>query len=808
MVGRPGPLQASFNSGELSPELYARSDVKQFYAGAAEFVNAEPVPQGGYRILDRSRDCGGERGGLVRVDGTFSSNAGVVSGGTTVAQIEFAGVVPISIARIVYTASINADARLVVQYRDLGGAWLALGTIGLRMARQDRAIGRPPQQQTTGTAVRLVLSAGASASVAVASLVVFAESADLQVVRYEPFTYNTSIAYLLAMFSNGLADVYRDGAWVGAVWHDSTAAEIMDTQLLQRLDTGLLFHQDHAQRRIWRMSGGDHEWNLEAVAFSDLSPVDLGGDYVKVVERWDVGIRWPTAAGGSAAAYIFTVTVDAQETPAIGIGTPPDWDQTAADLRNRLAGLSTVGDGVTVTKGGSGSGIQFLEIRFAGADAGSQFTVSARVINNTEGAAFTLRSTPGDPGGEPLFSPGRGYPAAGIFYQDRLIQGGFKAKPGAMLASPTGDYYSGNIQVEAASGGILLNLDTDGAEQIVRFARSKHLVVHTTDAEYYIADRNVRRDQPVNVVESSRNGSARGVPICSTETALLYVSRNRSLVYTATYDDVAQAYVSEPLSLLARHLMTGLNGAALQRADDRSDAARYYLTRDDGVMPVGLLIRSQEVTAFVRWLTDGKVRAVAVDGANRVYLSVERTIGGVARRRVERIEPGLLVDGAVTQSFGTPQSVVGGLAMHEGASVWAQADGYWLGPFTVAGAAITLPIAASNVTVGRWTPPRVTTLPMPREVGDRQRLQRPARVHSVSLRVIATTSVAVAANGGKPEDVPLYRAGMATDQQQAPVTEIVLVEGLEGYADDAQVTITQTKPGRLQVAGITVSARI
>ncbi|WP_163592033.1 hypothetical protein, partial [Klebsiella pneumoniae] len=85
-------------------------------------------------------------------------------------------------------------------------------------------------------------------------------------------------------------------------------------------------------------------------------------------------------------------------------------------------------------------------------------------------------------------------------------------------------YYSGVIDVDTASGGILLNLDTDGAEQVRRLARSKHLVIFTTDAEYYVSDRVIRRDQPVNVVESSRNGSCPTVPICTTETGLLYVS--------------------------------------------------------------------------------------------------------------------------------------------------------------------------------------------------------------------------------------------------------------------------------------------
>jgi hypothetical protein len=809
MVARPGQLQATFNSGELSPELYQRTDVKQFYAGAALMRNVEPVPQGGFRLLDRSRDCGAERGGLAEVGGSLTTNVANGPPGRVVGQLIFAAIMALAVIRISYTASVDADGRLVVQYRDAGGTWRHLQLIALRRKRQIRAVGFPPGQPVTAGAVRVILAGTGDAAVIVEEIRPFTETAVPVTVQYAPFTYAVSTAYMLVLAGSGLFDVYRDGAWVGAGWHDGANSETAATQLLQRLDTGLLFHPDRRVRRLLRMAGGDHEWNLDEIGFDHVPQVDLGGTYTKIDERWQLVIRWPTANGGSPSGYIFVVTVDGVDTTAIGVPPDLDWNTLAQDIQFKLSSLSTVEPGVIVTPDPlNASGIKPFNIVFGGGNSGSQFTVSARIINNTDGGASTLRIAAGDPGGEDLFSAARGHPTSGIFYQDRLIQGGFRSKPGAMLASPTGDYYSGNIQVEAASGGILLNIDTDGAEQIVRFARGKHLCIFTTDAEYYISDRNVRRDQPVNVVESTRNGSARFVPVCSTETGLLYVSRARALVYAANYDDVQQAYVSEPISLLARHLVSGINGAALQRADDRSDAARYYLTRDDGVLLLGLLIRSQEVTAFVQWVTDGTVKAVCVDGANRVYLSVERTIGGVRRRRVERIEPGLLVDGAVTRTFAAPQALVGGLDMHEGATVWAQADGWWLGPFTVAGGAITLPIEARTVTVGRWTPPAATTLPLPRDIGNRQRLERPARVYAVSLHVLGTTSLAVGANGRPAEDVPLYRAGMPTDLPQQPISDRVLVEGLEGFSAAGQVTVTQVRPGPLQVGALTVSARL
>ncbi len=38
--------------------------------------------------------------------------------------------------------------------------------------------------------------------------------------QYAPFTYAVDTSYLLVLAGSGLFDVYRDGAWVGAGWHD------------------------------------------------------------------------------------------------------------------------------------------------------------------------------------------------------------------------------------------------------------------------------------------------------------------------------------------------------------------------------------------------------------------------------------------------------------------------------------------------------------------------------------------------------------------------------------------------------------
>ncbi|WP_163066286.1 hypothetical protein, partial [Acinetobacter baumannii] len=73
--------------------------------------------------------------------------------------------------------------------------------------------------------------------------------------------------------------------------------------------------------------------------------VDLGGSYTKIAEQWQIALRWPTVNGAGPQGFVFTVTVDGQDTTAIGI---PDvgasrWNTVAPDLQGKLRSLSTVG---------------------------------------------------------------------------------------------------------------------------------------------------------------------------------------------------------------------------------------------------------------------------------------------------------------------------------------------------------------------------------------------------------------------------------------------------------------------------------
>lgn len=823
MVARPGTYQASNNSGELKPELHGRTDLKQFYAGLAYARNIEPVPQGGSRLSPRTRHLGRARRRLIDIPLTYSGSdlnghAGVV----TLLQYEFGQVRELSVmAAINLRASNNLGGVLRFEYND-GATWLAYGpAFSAGHEAKTRTAASLPGAPVQAIAVRLQMFSppGVVTDFALDGVKICSEGAALSLGRIVPFTFSLDQTYVAA-FTNDHCDFYRDGVFIGGAYTGIAEDQIPAMTTQQRLDTMLAFHADVASLRILR-DGSDQLWASDRLPFKNIPQVDLGGSYTnQVVDIWDVYLSYPVVAPsdpsigrynlGNAISVVFTVNGEvssAVSNPDAGISpsVSPDWNAFCAAAKIAIEALPSIEPGVTVTISGT---LNVLTITFGGADnLGSSNVLTAQVVNTGEAAATASHRQTGKAGGEDLFGPDRGYAACGQFYQDRLVTAGFKAKRGALMASVTGDYFNCNIDQVAASGAILNNLDTDGAERIHFIARSRHLVIFTSDAEYYISDRALSKTTTPTIVNSSRNGSAAGIGVVESEGSLIYVARNNALIYAATYDDVSTSYVSQPISLLASHIASNISGLALQKATNATDASRLWLPRLDGTLTLGTMLRGEAVTAFTRWETDGLVRSACVDGKNVAHLLVERVVNGVPELHFERLELGLIFDGAIEQTFGVATTHITGLSAHEGAVVWAVADGYVTGPFTVVSGAIELPYASRVVSVGRWTPLVAETLPLPSEVAERVVLRRPKRVHTVKLDLVDTTSVAVGANDQPACDVALARAGDPIDVPQAAVSRTITVEGLRGFSDEGKVRITQTKPGLCAWRGITIEAR-
>jgi hypothetical protein len=808
MVARPGTYQASNNAGELSPEEYGRTDLKQFYAGLKTALNVEPVPQGGSKLAMRTRHLGRVRRRLVAIglsavslpSGTYSAPG----------QIATADLVPspVSAVTLVGWSATPAAAGVVARVEYWAAGWVPFAQpFSIGPTSGSITVALPPGQSVMTTNVRVtILALSVTATIAAQALEVKIERDNVGVARIRPFTFSLDQTYVAVLMDRHV-DFYRDGVYVGASTMDGTEDQITTLDIQQRLDTMLMFHRDLVSQRILR-DGSDTKWLLSDIPFDNIPQVDLGGNYNnQVADIWNLYIRFPGGdsdySGGKNLSI--SLTVNGETTTPVQTAAPPDWTATSAADKAALEATSQVDTGITVTFASSGANAIALTVTFVGdGNLGKVNTLAAEVVNTAEAAATVAHTQVGDPGGEPLISNSAGYAQASVFYQDRLITGGFNSKRGAFLASITGEYFDLNTKVPAASGAVLANIDTDGAEQLQHIVRADYLLLFTSEGEYFISDRAIDRTKPPNVVDTGRRGSAADLPVVVAD-EIIWASRDKTVLYGASYDAVSTRYVSNPISLLAPHIVNGMVDIAFQKPAGVTNAGRLWMPRADGSMTTGILLEGQDITAFVRWQTAGLVRSACVDGKNIPHLLVQRDVAGVPELHFERLEDGLLFDDTIEQDFSPAQQIITGLDIHEGAEVWADADGYVVGPMTVAGAQIDIGFVAANVKVGRWTPPRAESLPLPSEVAERIVVRRERRIHTVRVDLIDTTSIAVGANQQRPRNVALARVG-DDDAPQPPVSGEIVVAGIAGFTMEATAVITQTRPGRLAWRGFVLEA--
>jgi len=622
--------------------------------------------------------------------------------------------------------------------------------------------------------------------------------------RVYPFTAADGSAEIIVASSNTFS-VWAGGAQVATLSSPYVSDHLPDLDQCQQLDTAFFWHRSVAPHRVVRK--GPTSWIIDQAPFEHLPNYDYGATYTNGVPA-----EWEIQFVGMASDTVYYLTVSGQDTTSLQ-------GANAAAIQAAILDLPNISPGVIVW---AAAADRFV-IRFAGSgNTGDGWAVSGHVVNKADAAVVSFHKVSGSAPGEPVISAARGWPRTGTFYQQRLIIAGFSSLPNAWMYSIEGDYYNFDNRLKEANGSAIVPMDIPGGEAIVKLYATRNLLIYTTGAEYWLSDRAISKTTAPNHVITSSYGSLEGRQIIENEGGALSLQKEGRVICECRYTDVNGNYETQSISLVGAHLFEGLVGHAIQRAATRGAANRYFAVRSDGDGRIGTILREQEITGFGRWTTDGRVIDVAVDGANVAFSIVERNRAGVTVRSLERLGSDVLLDAAVTVASATPTDTIDGLSLHEGRAVWAIADDDVFGPFVVADGRIVLPRPVVSVTVGRWTPPVVETLPLSGLVAEGIWVARKTRIHSVKISVENTTSIAVAANFSKsdPEqspriaaagriiDVPLRKLGQIADvgELAAPVTGWVGVSGLKGYVDEPTLMITQTRPGRLTVKSIIIEA--
>ncbi len=819
-MASPGEFKANFNAGEFGPEMAGRIDVKAYYAGAAAMKNVLPVPQGGFRLAPGSRALGPCRRPVTTLAVTTTATAGPALTGATVI---WTGTVNGIVAGVhLLQLSTTGAAVVTVEAQALDDVWRRIGAVFTLPAgaTRDLTAVQPPGAGVFAKAVRVTV-APVSGSINATVAFVTPLTEDKTAAAVPPVMIRlretASDAYML-LVSPRIVDVYRGGVHVGGAFLNTVSAEMLPTLgHYAEAQTVGLFHWDLKPVRIRRFTG-HHDWAADDWPFQDIPKVEYDGTYAKVADVWEIFINWATEVSLSVV-----LLVDGEATPAIRLGYAPtgpwtekttstatetDWTNLALGLQAELRTLPSLGPAVTVTQVEI-YGRRRLIITFGGALAGVEYDVSAQIPNTSSASALPTHTQVGETIGEPAISTTRGWPRAATLVQDRMAYAGLKARRAAVMLSAVGEYFDVDIRGQKDSSARLDAIRTQSAEEIRTIVDSKYLIAFTDQSVYFVPNRTLSRNEPLNFVKTSSKGVgiADGTDVIDVEDQLYFVGTGGSIVYTAQYNDVSTSYTAAPISLRSSHLVKDIVRTAQQAPDDASDATRMWMLRGDGRLVVAVIVVAEEmVFGAAEWRAagDDPIRALKTDAENRLWIAIERGKDLL----LETLEEGLLLQAAVTVVV-AGEAVITGLDRLEGRDVWAlTASGRVEGPMQVRAGKVALApdYVGETVTLGLWRAPLAETMPMIRMVADNTILRRPGRIHTARVSVLDTTSIAVGANGEEAEDVSLARVGDALDAPTPARTEILDVDGLLGAVEGPTLTITQARPGRLSVRDVTMEA--
>ena len=347
-----------------------------------------------------------------------------------------------------------------------------------------------------------------------------------------------------------------------------------------------------------------------------------------------------------------------------------------------------------------------------------------------------------------------GYPTEIFFHDERLcFLNGLK-----IWMSRAGDY----SEMEAGTK------DDDAIDRFVSSARGdsmlwavpqKSVVVGTSGSVLQLGTGSDNKPTSASNLRNWQDltdgcANIRGIKV---NDVVLYVQLGGRRVLESSFSLERDSLVAADMTRMADHITkSGIKSIAFQRTPEPT----LWCVLNNGKIAVMTYARSENVIAWSELETDGKVLEVCVlpsgGEEERVWIAVQRTIGGVDKVYIERfalhaweeIEDCFFVDSGLTREYESDVSQVSGLEHLEGKSVQVLGDGQLQAEKTVASGIIAIDPPAKKITVGLGY--RALTEPMPLEIVVQQGTSLGTVKRVVSARIQFYRSLGVSA--GVDED--------------------------------------------------------
>ena len=319
-----------------------------------------------------------------------------------------------------------------------------------------------------------------------------------------------------------------------------------------------------------------------------------------------------------------------------------------------------------------------------------------RSLTRTGHTAWTLTTITFTAGvGEQDFSEEDNYPACCEFYEERMIWAGTNDGPQTIWGSVVGDY--DNLTMGADDDDAFeYTINARGVNRIRWLVPQNVLLVGTVGAEWKVSSGSSEEPLTVSSISAKRQSTwgSKNLQAILVNDVALFVQRAGTKVRELTEDpnSIYSNFVSPDLTILAEHITeSGIVDIAYQQ----EPAAVLWCVRADGVLATLTYERTQEVVGWHRQLTAAgndlfeSVAIITTTNEDEVWVSVKRTVGGVARRYIEYFKPWIwgadrkdcfFVDSGLTSDGGASVTITG-ITQADPGVVTAAAHGFEDGEF-------------------------------------------------------------------------------------------------------------------------------
>ncbi len=460
--------------------------------------------------------------------------------------------------------------------------------------------------------------------------------------RLIPFEFSVEQVYVLA-FSNFRLDVYQDGdliaGSIAAPWQQGTLTELA---WVQSADTLIVTHPSSVPRLITRDGAGS--WSIAQMKFASIGPRNMV-PHAKIAPS-DVELD-PGAKTGNGVRFVASA------------------DHFTSDHQGGRLRLHA-GEAEIVT---------VVDARNVDCDIRVDLSSQEATADWTE-AAYSLAN---------------GWPAIAAFHQNRLVLGGGARVPNRIFLSKTDDLFNFDPGTGLDDEAIDFELLSDQVNAVRGLLSGRDLQVFTSGGEWRVTG-DPLTPTSVQVKRQTRVGarSDRYTAPKVIDGATVFVGRTGDRLNEFSYSEVDGAYLTDDLTLLAKHLVTDI-----VELDYQPSKRLLYCVQADGSLAVLTQFRSEKVTAWSRVTTQGEVRAIAVIDPY-VYLVVERDGGHF----LEVLDEAVQLDSALTGTADPPTDTWSGLDHLEGHDIAVVADGISKPAVPVSGGTIQLETPASEIVAG------------------------------------------------------------------------------------------------------------